>query len=128
MKIILTSVMVKDQAQALKFYTETLGFLPKNDIPMGKHRWLTVVSPEGNSAVELLLEPMAFGPAKIFQQQLFEAGIPATMFGVADLEQEAARLEKLGVLFKTKPTKMGPVTIAVFNDTCGNLIQMVQHG
>jgi catechol 2,3-dioxygenase-like lactoylglutathione lyase family enzyme len=126
MKIKLTSVMVDDQDKALKFYTEVLGFVKKNDIPMGEARWLTVVSPEGPDDVELLLEPMGFPPAKTYQKALFEAGIPSTSFAVEDVQKEYERMQKLGVVFKTAPTKMGPVTIAVFEDTCGNLIQIAQ--
>jgi predicted enzyme related to lactoylglutathione lyase len=126
MKIILTSVMVDDQDKALKFYTEALGFVKKNDIPMGEARWLTVVSPEGPDGVELLLEPMGFPPARTYQKALFEAGIPLTSFAVDDIQKEYQRMKKLGVAFKSAPTKMGPVTIAVFEDTCGNLIQMAQ--
>jgi predicted enzyme related to lactoylglutathione lyase len=126
MKIILTSVMVNDQEKALKFYTEVLGFVKKNDIPLGEDRWLTVVSPEGPDDVELLLEPMGFPPARTYQKALFEAGIPLTSFAVDDIQKEYERMKKLGVVFKTAPTQMGPVTIAVFEDTCGNLIQMAQ--
>ena len=126
MRIKLTSVFVSDQEKALQFYTEVLGFAKKTDIPTGKDRWLTVVSPEGPGDVELLLEPMGFDPARTYQKALFDGGIPLTSFGVDDIEKEHARLEKLGVRFKTKPTKMGPVTLAVLDDTCGNLIQIVQ--
>jgi predicted enzyme related to lactoylglutathione lyase len=126
MKIVLTSVMVDDQDRALKFYTEVLGFAKKNDIPMGEARWLTVVSPEEQDGVELLLEPMGFPPARTYQKALFEAGIPLTSFAVDDVQNEYERMRKLGVVFKKAPTKMGPVTIAVFEDTCGNLIQMAQ--
>ena len=126
MKIKLTSVMVDDQDKALKFYSEVLGFVKKNDIPMGEFRWLTVVSPEGPGDVELLLEPMGFPPAMTYQKALFEAGIPLTSFAVDDIQKEYERMKKLGVVFKTTPTQMGPVTIAVFEDTCGNLIQMAQ--
>jgi predicted enzyme related to lactoylglutathione lyase len=126
MKIILTSVMVDDQDKALKFYTEVLGFVKKNDIPVGGARWLTVVSPEGPDDVELLLEPMGFPPARTYQKALFEAGIPLTSFAIDDIQKEYERMKKLGVVFKMAPTKMGPVTIAVFEDTCGNLIQMAQ--
>jgi predicted enzyme related to lactoylglutathione lyase len=126
MKIILTSVIVDDQDKALKFYTEVLGFVKKNDIPVGEARWLTVVSPEGPDDVELLLEPMGFPPARTYQKALFEAGIPLTSFAIDDIQKEYERMKKLGVVFKTAPTKMGPVTIAVFEDTCGNLIQMAQ--
>src|SRR5215813_5145285 len=126
MKIKLTSVLVDDQDKALKFYTEVLGFVKKHDIPMGEARWLTVVSPEGPGDVELLLEPMGFPPARTYQKALFEAGIPYTSFAVDDIQKEYERLEKLGVVFRTKPTKMGPVTVAVIEDTCGNLIQLTQ--
>jgi predicted enzyme related to lactoylglutathione lyase len=126
MKINLTSVMVDDQDKALKFYMEVLGFVKKHDIPMGEARWLTVVSPEGPDDVELLLEPMGFPPARTYQKALFEAGIPLTSFAVDDVQKEYERMKELGVVFKTTPTKMGPVTVAVFEDTCGNLIQMAQ--
>jgi catechol 2,3-dioxygenase-like lactoylglutathione lyase family enzyme len=126
MKIKLTSVMVDDQDKALKFYTEILGFVKKTDIPMGEHKWLTVVSPEAPDEVELLLEPMGFAPAKVFQKQLQDAGIPFTAFNVDDVQKEYERLEKLGVVFSMKPTAMGPATLAVFNDTCGNNIQIYQ--
>jgi len=126
MKIALTSVMVDDQAKALKFYTEVLGFVVSKDIPMGEARWLTVVSPEGLSGVELLLEPLGFPPAKTFQKALFEAGIPATAFAVDDIQKEYERMNKLGVTFRSEPTKMGPTTLAVFDDTCGNFIQIYQ--
>src|SRR4029077_8261477 len=125
-KIVLTSVMVDDQEKALKFYTDILGFIKKNEFPVGEYKWLTVVSREDEHCVELTLEPNAFPPAKIFQQALFEAGIPATSFAVEDVQREYKRMEKLGVVFKTKPTKMGPMTIAVLDDTCGNLIQIAQ--
>jgi len=127
MKIKLTSVMVEDQNKALKFYTEVLGFVKKTDIPMGEAKWLTVVSPEGPDDIELLLEPMGFPPAKTYQKALFEAGIPLTAFAVEDIQKEYERMKKLGVVFKTTPTKMGPVTVAVFEDTCGNLIQIAQR-
>ncbi|HEU0178454.1 MAG TPA: VOC family protein [Blastocatellia bacterium] len=126
MKIKLTSVMVDDQDKALKFYTEVLGFVKKNDIPMGEARWLTVISPDGPGDVELLLEPMGFPPARNYQKTLYEAGIPLTSFAVEDIQEEYERMKKLGVIFKTAPTKMGPVMVAVFEDTCGNLIQMAQ--
>lgn len=126
MKIKLTSVPVSDQAKALKFYTEILGFVTKIDIPMGEHRWLTLVSKEEQDGVELLLEPLGFAPAKVYQQQLFDAGIPWTAFNVDDTQQEFERLKKLGVVFSMPPTTMGPATVAVFDDTCGNNIQLVQ--
>ncbi len=126
MKIKLMSLLVDNQDKALKFYTEILGFVKKRDIPMGEHRWLTVVSPEEPDTVELVLEPMAFAPAREYQKALFEAGIPSNAFNVEDVEKEYDRLEKLGVVFSMKPTKMGPTTLAVFNDTCGNNIQIFQ--
>jgi predicted enzyme related to lactoylglutathione lyase len=126
MKIKITSVIVDDQDKALKFYTEILGFVKKTDIPMGEHKWLTVVSPEAPEEVELLLEPMGFAPARVYQKALFEAGIPLTAFNVDDIHKEYERLEKLGVVFSMKPTTMGPATVAVFDDTCGNNIQIVQ--
>ena len=128
MKIVITSVMVEaaDQERALKFYTEVLGFIKKTEIPLGKFKWLTVVSPEAPDGVELLLEPMEFPPARIFQKALFEAGIPLTSFAVEDIQKEYERLEKLGVVFKGKPTQMGTVTTARFEDGFGNLIQIAQ--
>jgi predicted enzyme related to lactoylglutathione lyase len=126
MKIGVCSVMVNDQDKALKFYTEILGFIKKTDVPMGEHKWLTVVSPEARDGVELLLEPMGFPPARVFQKELFDAGIPWTSFQVEDIQKEYERMLNLGVQFSMKPTKMGPVTVAVFNDTCGNNIQIAQ--
>jgi len=126
MKIKLNSVMVDDQDKAQKFYTEVLGFVVSKDIPMGGPRWLTVVSPEGPDDIELLLEPMGFPPARTYQKALFEAGIPATAFAVDDIQKEYERMKKLGVAFRSEPTKMGPTTVAVFEDTCGNLIQLYQ--
>lgn len=126
MKIALTSVLVDDQAKALKFYTEVLGFVKKNDMPAGEYRWLTVVSPEGSADVELLLEPNAHPAAKTFQKAIFNDGIPATSFASANVQAEYERLTQRGVVFRTPPTQMGPVTVAVFEDTCGNLIQLHQ--
>ena len=126
MKIKVTSIMVDDQDKALKFYTEKLGFVKKTDIPLGEHKWLTVVSGEEPDGVELLLEPVGFAPAKVFQKALKDAGIPLTMFNVNDLQSEYERLEKSGVKFSMRPTQMGPATIAVLDDTCGNNIQLVQ--
>lgn len=125
MKVIVTSVMVNDQAKALKFYTEVLGFIEKTNIPMGQYSWLTVVSPEGGD-VEVLLEPTAFEPAKVYKQQLYSAGIAATMFGVDDVQAEYERLLALGVTFVVKPTNVGTAVIATFDDTCGNLITIAQ--
>lgn len=126
MKIKLTSLLVQDQDKALKFYTETLGFVKKTEVPLGEHKWLTVVSKEEQGGVELVLEPMAFAPAKVYQKALFDAGIPLTAFHVEDVDKEFERLKAAGVEFSLQPTQMGPVKIAVFNDTCGNRIQIVQ--
>lgn len=126
MKIKLTSLTVDNQDKALKFYTDILGFVKKTEIPMGEHKWLTVVSKEEQDGTELVLEPLGFAPAKVYQKELFDARIPATAFLVDDIETEYQRLLGLGVIFSTPPTKMGPVTIAVFADTCGNNIQIYQ--
>lgn len=127
MRIHLSSVIVDDQPKALRFYTEVLGFVKKTQIPLGEFDWLTVVSPEWPDGPELLLEPAAFPPAKVYQKALFDAGIPAASFAVANTDAEAARLESLGVTFRMKPTSMGPVKLARFDDTCGNLIQIAQQ-
>ena len=126
MKIKWTSILVDDQKKALKFYTEILGFIKKTDVPLGEHSWLTVVSKEEPDGVEVVLEPMGFAPAKVYQKVLKDAGIPLTMFYVDSVQSEFERLEKLGVKFSMKPTQMGPTTIVVFDDTCGNNIQLVQ--
>jgi predicted enzyme related to lactoylglutathione lyase len=126
MKIKVTSVMVENQDKALKFYTEVLGFVKKRDIPLGEARWLTVVSKEEQDGVELLLELTSFAPAKIYQKELLKAGIPFTAFNVSDLDKECQRLIDLGVSFSMEPTQMGPTKLAVFNDTCGNNIQIFQ--
>ena len=127
MRIVLTSVLVDDQDKALRFYSDVLGFKPKTDIPMGEHRWLTVVSPENPDGVELLLEPDAHPAAKPFKAALVADGIPFTSFAVDDVQKEYERLSALGVVFTLKPAAMGPVTVAVFDDTCGNLIQIAQR-
>ena len=126
MKIKLSSVMVDDQDKALQFYTEVLGFVKSKDLPAGEYKWLTVVSPDGPDDIELLLEPNANPAAKTYQKALFEQGIPLTAFAVEDIHDEYERMKRLGVVFSTEPTKTGPVTIAVFEDTCGNLIQLYQ--
>lgn len=126
MEIRFVSVLVDDQAKALAFYTEVLGFEKMADIPMGEHRWLTVTSPDGVAGVELVLEPLAFPPARVYQRALFEAGIPATALTTKDLAGEVARLRARGVVFRTEPQRMGPVLAATFEDTCGNLIHLVQ--
>jgi catechol 2,3-dioxygenase-like lactoylglutathione lyase family enzyme len=124
MRINVTSVFVDDQAKALAFYTDTLGFLKKTDVPAGDARWLTVVSPEAPDGVELLLEPNGHPAAQAYQQALVADGIPCTSFAVDDVAVEADRLQAKGVVFVQPPTEMGPVTTAVFDDTCGNLIQI----
>jgi catechol 2,3-dioxygenase-like lactoylglutathione lyase family enzyme len=124
MKITVTSVLVDDQTKALAFYTDVLGFRPKTDVPLGDHRWLTVVSPEAPDGVELLLEPDEHPAVKPFKAALVEDGIPFTSFGVEDVQSEYERLRGLGVRFTQEPTVMGPVTTAVLDDTCGNLIQI----
>ena len=118
--------MVDDQDKALEFYTKILGFVKKTEIPMGEHKWLTVVSAAEQDGTELVLEPMGFPPAKIYQQALYAAGIPATAFQVDDIFSECKRLEGLGVKFSIQPTPMGTVTLAIFDDTCGNNIQLFQ--
>jgi catechol 2,3-dioxygenase-like lactoylglutathione lyase family enzyme len=120
----LTSVLVDDQEKALAFYTDVLGFLPKADIPMGEHRWLTVVSVEDPDGVELVLEPDQHPAAKLFKQALVADGIPFTSFGVADVQASYEALTARGVTFVQPPTAMGPVTTVVLDDTCGNLIQL----
>ena len=126
LKIALTSVLVDDQDKALMFYTNVLGFVKKQDVPAGTFRFLTVVSPAGPDDVELLLEPNDNPAARTFQQAIYAQGIPATSFAVDDIQQEYERMTRLGVLFRTEPTPAGPVTLAVFDDTCGNLIQLHQ--
>lgn len=124
MKINLTSVLVDDQAKALDFYTGVLGFVKKHDVPLGEHRWLTVVSPEDPDGPELLLEPDAHPAAQPFKEALVADGIPFTSFAVEDVQRDFERLSGLGVRFTQEPTQMGPVTTAVLDDTCGNLIQI----
>lgn len=126
MRINLTSVLVDDQAKARAFYTEILGFVLKHDIPMGANSWLTVVSPQDPDGTELLLEPSGHPAAKPFKDALLADGIPFTSFAVDDVAAEYERLTGLGVRFTQAPTAMGPVTTAVFDDTCGNLIQIAQ--
>jgi catechol 2,3-dioxygenase-like lactoylglutathione lyase family enzyme len=126
MKIKLASIFVDNQEKALKFYTEVLGFVKKTEVPLGEHKWLTVVSKEEQDGTELVLEPLGFPPAASFQKALFEAGIPFTAFNVDDVEAEHKRLNDLGVSFSIPPTVMGTTKLAVFNDTCGNNIQLFQ--
>jgi catechol 2,3-dioxygenase-like lactoylglutathione lyase family enzyme len=123
-RIKLTSILVDDQEKALRFYTEVLGFVKMNDIPLGEHRWLTVVSPEDPDGVELVLEPSEHPAVRPFKEALVADGIPFTSFSVEDVQKEYGRLSALGVTFTQPPTVMGPVTTAVLDDTCGNLIQI----
>ena len=122
-RITVTSVLVDDQSHALDFYTRVLGFEVKHDIPMGEHRWLTVVSPDDPEGPQLLLEPSAHPAVGPFKNALFEDGIPATSFTVDDVPAEFERLSAAGVRFTVEPMDAGPVVIAVFDDTCGNLVQ-----
>jgi catechol 2,3-dioxygenase-like lactoylglutathione lyase family enzyme len=124
MRINLTSVLVDDQAKALAFYTDVLGFVKKNDVPVGEHRWLTVVSAEGPDGPELVLEPDEHPAVRPFKEALVADGIPFTSFAVEDVQAEFERLSAAGVRFTQDPTEMGPVTTAVLDDTCGNLIQI----
>ena len=126
MRIKLTSIMVDNQEKALRFYTEVLGFKKKHDIPVGEYRWITVVSTEGPDDVELALEPNANPAAKTFQEAMFAQGIPLAAFEVTDIRGDFARLTAKGVAFRREPAQAGPVTLAVFADTCGNLIQLYQ--
>jgi catechol 2,3-dioxygenase-like lactoylglutathione lyase family enzyme len=128
MRINLTSILVDDQAKALQFYTDVLGFVKRTDVPLGEHRWLTVVSPEQPDGPELLLEPDAHPAAKPFKQALVEDGIPFASFAVDDVHKEFERLHGLGVRFTQEPLQAGPATTAVFDDTCGNLVQIASQG
>ncbi len=124
MRITVTSVLVDDQAKALDFYTRVLGFEKRTEVPLGEYAWLTVVSPQTPDGVELLLEPDQHPAARTFKEALVADGIPFTSFTVDDVEAEHARLVSAGVVFTQPPASMGPVTTAVFDDTCGNLIQI----
>jgi glyoxylase I family protein len=126
MRIKLTSLMVDDQTKALRFYSDVFGFVSKHDIPVGEYRWITVVSPEGSGDVELALEPNANPAGRAFQEAMFAQGIPVAAFEVEDLGKEVDRLQAAGVVFTKMPTQMGPVSIAICADTCGNLIQLYQ--
>jgi catechol 2,3-dioxygenase-like lactoylglutathione lyase family enzyme len=126
MQIKFASILVDDQPKALAFYTDVLGFRKQSDIPMGEYRWLTVVSPDGVDGAEVVLEPMAFPPAKAWQKALFDAGIPATAFISKDVAAEHNRLAARGVKFRGEPKQMGPIKAVLFEDTCGNLINLVQ--
>lgn len=124
MRINLASIHVDDQDQALRFYTDVLGFVKKTEVPLGEHRWLTVVSPEDPDGVELVLEPSDHPAVAPYKQALVADGIPITSFAVADVHAETERLKALGVRFTQEPLAMGPVTTAVLDDTCGNLVQI----
>ncbi len=126
MKIIVTSIFVQDQDKALEFYSKTLCFVKKQDFPVGEFRWITLVSPDDQDGIELLLEPNDHPAAREYQKKIFADGIPATTFGVADVRAEYQKLMTSGVNFTMEPTEMGEVIMAVFDDTCGNLIQIAQ--
>ncbi len=126
MQLKFISILVPDQAQALHFYTSVLGFTKMADIPMGAYRWLTVTSPDGLAGVELVLEPLGFEPARVYHQALLAAGIPAAAFITRDIHADVARLTALGVRFRGEPQAAGPITSVLFEDTCGNLINLVQ--
>lgn len=126
MQLKFVSVPVEDQARALEFYTTVLGFQKMADIPMGEYRWLTVTSPDGIPGVELVLEPLGFPPARVYQRALYDAGIPITACTTSDITAEVARLKARGVVFRSEPMDAGPVTMALFEDTCGNLINLVE--
>jgi predicted enzyme related to lactoylglutathione lyase len=125
-KVKLTSVFVDDQAKALEFYTKVLGLEKKSDFPAGEFRWLTVVSPEDPDGVELVLEPNDNPVARTYQQAIYEAGMPAAVFEVDDVHKQYERISGLGGVFRSEPTPLGPVTAALLDDTCGNLVQLVQ--
>lgn len=126
MQLKFISLMVDDQERALEFYSGVLGFVKMADIPMGEYRWLTVTSPDGVAGVELVLEPMAFPPSRIYQKALFNAGIPATAVITNDIAGDVLRLRARGVTVRGAPKEMGPITAVLFEDTCGNLINLVQ--
>jgi catechol 2,3-dioxygenase-like lactoylglutathione lyase family enzyme len=126
MQLKFISLMVEDQDHALDFYTSILGFEKMADIPLGEYRWLTVVSPDGITGVELVLEPISFPPARVFQKALFAAGIPAIALVTRAILKDVLRMKDLGVHFRGEPAKSGPITAVIFEDTCGNLINLVQ--
>lgn len=127
MNIIVTSLFVDDQDKALQFYTNVLGFVKKHDVPAGKFRWITVVSKDNEDGTELALEPNDNIAAQDYQNNLMQQGIPATMFGVEDIDKEYERLKSHGVEFTMEPTAAGDMKLAIFNDTCGNLIQLIEQ-
>ena len=124
MRIQLASVIVDDQDKAVTFYTEVLGFVEKADIPIGGHRWRTVVSPDGPEVIELALEPISFLPSRTYQESLFRAGTPAIAFASDDLQAECVRLKEAGVVFRDEPADVGAAAHVLFEDTCGNLIRL----
>lgn len=126
MQLKFLSILVDSQDHALQFYTEVLGFQKMADLPMGQFRWLTVTSPDGIAGVELVLEPMGFPPAQVYQKALYEAGIPAAALIIKDIIADVQRLKSRGVLFRGEPTSHGPITSVMFEDTCGNLIHLGQ--
>ena len=126
MQLKFLSVSVQNQDSALRFYTEVLGFRPMADLPMGEYRWLTVVSPEGIEGVELVLEPLGFPPARVYQKALYDAGMPINAFVTTDVDAEAQRLRDLGVVVRGEPVAMGPIKAVMFEDGCGNLLHLVQ--
>jgi catechol 2,3-dioxygenase-like lactoylglutathione lyase family enzyme len=127
MRIVYASIFVPDQDKALRFYTDVLGFVKKTEVPLGEHRWLTVVSPDQGDGPELVLEPDEHPAVRPFKEALVQDGIPMNSFAVDDVRKEYERLRGLGVQFTQEPVEMGPVTTAVFDDTCGNLIQIAQQ-
>ena len=126
MQLKFVSIMVDNQDKALAFYTSILGFEKMADIPMGEYRWLTIISPDGIAGVELVLEPMGFPPARVYQKAMFDAGVPAIALITQDIAADYQRLQARGVQFRGEPKSTGPITAAVFEDTCGNLINLVQ--
>ena len=127
MRIVVSSIFVDNQDKALDFYTSKLGFLKKTEVPLGEHRWLTVVGPDNQEGTELLLEPDSHPAVRPFKEALVQDGIPFTSFAVDDIQAEYERLQAAGVVFTQPPVAMGPVTTAVLDDTCGNLIQLAQR-
>ncbi|MGO1922738.1 MAG: VOC family protein [Jeotgalicoccus sp.] len=127
MNIIVTSLFVDDQNKALQFYTDVLGFVKKHDVPAGKFRWITVVSKDNENGTELVLEPNDNQAAQDYQNSLVQQGIPATMFGVDNIDEEYERLKAHGVEFTMEPKAAGDIKLAIFNDTCGNLIQLIEQ-
>jgi catechol 2,3-dioxygenase-like lactoylglutathione lyase family enzyme len=127
MRIVVSAIFVDDQDKALDFYTSKLGFVKKTEVPLGDHKWLTVVAPDNQEGTELLLEPDSHPAVGPFKEALVQDGIPFTQFGVDDIQAEYERLQAAGVVFTQPPVAMGPVTTAVLDDTCGNLIQLAQR-